>query len=72
MTTNQRESCLRKLGEAIKEILPDQFGFVLVVALVSAEIVDGGDYVSDLRREGAIALLRDTADRLESKSSGPN
>lgn len=56
---------MRRIGDKIKADLPKGWGFVLIAAPTNTDIFDGGQWVSDLEREGAIKIVRQTLERVE-------
>ena len=58
---------MRQIGEIIKELLPTKFGFTLLVYQYGEERL--ANYLATANREDMILMLRETADRLESKQT---
>ena len=65
MTFEARKILLQKAARAAKEHLPKGWGLCLIIAPVNSPIYQGGEFVSDLRKQDCIHLIRDTANRLE-------
>lgn len=57
------EEQMKKIGHMLREITPDGFGFIFLLASIGP----GGStfYTSSVEREGAIKLLREFLHRME-------
>lgn len=66
------DGCLRFMGGNIKEMIGEEYGFMLLVFPFG----DGGDrvahYISDADRESMVKVLREKADALEAKGDVPS
>lgn len=61
----KKQTAARRLGDALKKELPENFGFVLLF-FQYGEAKGRANFISTAHRADAIRLLRETADRLES------
>lgn len=57
------DEIMRALGDAIKAVIPENFGFALVIFPFSKP--GTANYISNARREDMIKALREKADILE-------
>lgn len=65
LNTEQEKELLTKVATTIKTMIPDGYGFTLIVVPVGVDLDNGGQFISDLKRDSVPALLRMTADRLQ-------
>ena len=56
---------MQKMGEAVKKMLPKEFGFTILVFPFGNPGVS--NYISNANRKDMIKSLREAADRLEKK-----
>ena len=63
------EERAKELGRAIKGLMPEGWGFVLVLAEFGAR--EGCTFLSSIQREGSVKLLRETADTIEQQKYNP-
>ena len=63
------ENKCRDIGRMLKEVMPDGWGFFLCISSYDLDDKPSGfsTYLSTIKRDGAIKLLREMADKLERK-----
>lgn len=76
-TREEQNNFYHQIGRTLDGLLKDQFeqemGFALLVFGFGKQYnYQGGDYVSNAKRDDMIKALRDTADRIEKGEVIPN
>lgn len=68
MTEPELREHFNAVGRALKQVLPPNTGFFLLAGPFGNGIAQ---YLSNVKRDGAIRWLRETADRLEADDTVP-